>query len=116
MVAIVRLLYVVFPLLDLFPIIQALTPVNIVYHNRRGMSRGKIIIFDILSLIYVERMDILNYFFAIAVAINTKIKVKSAEIASFLYKICEYLLKFSYFYDVFGGRERKLMVWMECDN
>ena len=100
----------------LVPIIQALTPVNILYHNRRGMSREKIIIFDILSLIYEERMDILNYFFSIVVAINTKIKVKSAEIASFLYKICEYLLKFSYFYDVFGGGERKLLVWMECDN
>ena len=116
MVAIVRLLYVVFPLLDLFPIIQALTPVSILYHNRRGMSRGKIIILDILSLICVERMDILNYFFAIAVAINTKIKVKSAEIASFLCRICEYLLRFSYFYDVFGGGERKLLVWMEWDN
>ena len=116
MVAIVRLLYVVFPLLDLFPIIQALTPVNILYHNRRGMSRGKIIIFDILSLIYEERMDILNYFFAIAVAINTKIREKLAEIVSFLCKTCEYLLKFSYFYDGFGGGERKLLVWMECDN
>lgn len=31
------------------------------------MSREKIIILDILSLIYEERMDILNYFFAIAV-------------------------------------------------
>ena len=80
------------------------------------MSREKIIILDILSLIYEERMDILNYFFAIAVAINTKIKVKSAEIASFLYKICEYLLKFPYFYDDFGGEERKLLVWMERDN
>ena len=47
--------------------IQALTPVNTLYHNRRGMSREKIIILDILSLIYEERMDILNYFFAIAV-------------------------------------------------
>ena len=44
----------------LVPIIQALTPVNILYHNRRGMSREKIIIFDNLSLIYEERMDILN--------------------------------------------------------
>ena len=52
----------------------------------------------------------------IVVAINTKIKEKSAEIASFLYKICEYLLKFSYFYDAFCGGERKRMVWMECDN
>ena len=116
MVAIVRLLYVVFPLLDLFPIIQALTPVTVVYHNRRGMSRGKIIIFDILSLIYEEHMDILNYFYMIAVAINTKIKEKSAEIALLLYKIREYLLKLSYFYDVFCGGERKRMVWMECDN
>ena len=74
------------------------------------MSREKIIIFDILSLIYVEHMDILNYFFAIAVAINTKIKEKSAEIASFLYKICEYLLEFSYFYDAFGGGDRKSVV------
>lgn len=80
------------------------------------MSREKIIIFDILSLIYKERMDILNYFYMIAVAINTKIKEKSAEIASLLYRICEYLLKFSYFYDGFGGRERKLLVWMEGDN
>ena len=80
------------------------------------MSREKIIIFDILSLIHEEHMDILNYFFAIAVAINTKIKVKSAEITSLLYRICEYLLKFSYFYDVFGGGERKLLVWMEWDN
>ena len=100
----------------LVPIIQALTPVNIVYHNRRGVSRGKIIIFDILSLIYVERMDILNYFFTIVVAINTEIREKSAEIASFLYRICECLLKFSYFYDGFGEGERKLLVWMECDN
>lgn len=52
----------------------------------------------------------------IVVAINTKIKEKSAEIASFLYKICEYLLKFLYFYDAFCGGERKRMVWMECDN
>ena len=80
------------------------------------MSREKIIILDILSLIYEERMDILNYFFAIVVAINTRIREKSAEITSFLYRICEYLLRFSYFYDVFGGRERKLLVWMECDN
>lgn len=80
------------------------------------MSREKIIILDILSLIYEERMDILNYFFAIVVAINTKIKEKSAEIASLLYKICEYLLELSYFYDGFGGGERKLLVWMECDN
>ena len=80
------------------------------------MSREKLLILDILSLICVERMDILNYFFAIAVAINTKINVKSAEIASFLCRICEYLLRFSYLYDVFGGRERKLLVWMERDN
>lgn len=80
------------------------------------MSRENVIIFDILSLIYEERMDILNYFFAIAVAINTKITEKSAEIASFLCRICEYLLRFSYFYDGFGGGERKLLVWMECDN
>ena len=61
------------------------------------MSREKIIILDILSLIYEERMDILNYFFAIAVAINAEIRGKFAEIASYLYKICEYFLKFSYF-------------------
>ena len=80
------------------------------------MSREKIIIFDILSLIYVEHMDILNYFFAIAVAINAEIRGKFAEIASYLYRICEYLLKFTYFYDGFGGGERKLLVWMEGDN
>ena len=52
----------------------------------------------------------------IAVAINTEIREKSAEIASFLYRICEYLLEFSYFYDDFGEGERKLLVWMEGDN
>lgn len=52
----------------------------------------------------------------IAVAKNTKIKEKSAEITSHLYRICEYLLKFTYFYDDFGGGERKLLVWMEGDN
>ena len=80
------------------------------------MSREKIIILDILSLIYEERMDILNYFFAIAVAINAEIRGKFGEIASYLYRICEYLLKFTYFYDGFGGGERKLLVWMEGDN